>query len=74
MIELATAIAFCVASLGFGLCLGMLLHYYVEHKPLRDSYEKLVDTMTHMKRQGFVPQFEIENPKEYDPSEGIIES
>jgi len=74
MIELPVFYGILTGAFGSGVVAGILLHYYTEHRPLRDSYEKLVHTMTHMKRQGFVPQFEIEHPRENDPSNGINES
>ena len=74
MIELPIFLAVCAACLTTGIVIGMLLHYYGDHRPLETRYEKLVHTLTHMKKQGFVPMFEVEQEKQYDPSEGVDES
>tara|TARA_R110002020_G_scaffold121916_3_gene277049 strand:+ start:36907 stop:37122 length:216 start_codon:yes stop_codon:yes gene_type:complete len=49
-----------------GLVVGLYLHYIIEYKPLLERYIKLSDIVVGMKRQGFVPMFEVEQPKEVD--------
>lgn len=67
-------IAVAVAAFAFGLVGGCVLHYYVEHKPLLEDYRNLIQTVVKMKKQGFVPQFDIEQVKEVDLTKGIDES
>ncbi len=74
MIELPIVIGLIVGFFGFGMCAGMVLHYMGEYRSLRDDYRELVHTLTFMKKQGFVPQFDIEQPTETDPSTGIDET
>ena len=74
MIELPFAIACGVALFMVGVVGGMLLHYYGDHRPLDARYSKLINILTYMKKQGFVPQFEVEQTTEVDPSNGIDES
>tara|TARA_R110002167_G_C12248595_1_gene611686 strand:- start:131 stop:364 length:234 start_codon:yes stop_codon:yes gene_type:complete len=56
-----------------GLAVGMYLHYISYHKPFLEAYYRisannmeLVKQMVAMKKQGFVPQFELEQPKKVD--------
>jgi len=65
--------AIATAAYLFGLASGVILHYIVEYKPLLTKYADLVQTMIRMKKQGFVPQFEFEQPKPIDVSEGVVE-
>lgn len=51
---------------GTGFAIGFLACYLVGVRPL-------VNQVLSMKKQGFVPQYEIEHRKEHDPSEGIRE-
>lgn len=74
MIELSLAIASVVAAGGFGIIGGIVLHYLVDHKPLLKKYHELIHTLTHMKKLGFVPQYEIEQPEVIDVSKDINES
>ena len=74
MIELPFAIACSVALFMIGVMGGMLLHYYGDHRPLETRYAALVEILVNMKKQGFVRQFEVEQVKEVDPSNGIDES
>lgn len=63
-----------VACFGFGVVAGLWIHYLLEYKPLRRQYTELVDAVLRMKKQGFVPQWDLDNtPKEHDPSKGIVE-
>ncbi len=74
MIELSLAIAISIATFGFGGIGGILLYYFAEGKPRADAYNKLVHTLTHMKRQGFVPHYDLEQATSIDLSEGVDES
>lgn len=56
-----------------GILVGWVLNYYTEEKPLRENNNKLVDILTNMKKQGFVPQYDIEQPKPLDLAQGIGE-
>lgn len=56
-----------------GVVIGLVACYIWGMKPLWDDYREAVDRMYRMKKQGFVPQFEIQQPAELDPSEGIVE-
>ena len=73
IIELPLAISVAVAAFGFGIIGGMLLHYLGEHKPLLTKYHELIHTLTHMKKQGFVPQHEIKQVKKLDVSMDVRE-
>ena len=63
-----------LVGLALGLMTGVVLFYYVDHRPLETRYDKLVHTLTYMKKQGFVPLFEVEQNKPYDPSSGVDET
>ena len=65
--------AYCAAAFMFGVVAGLYLHYLTEYKPLKEKYHLLVDTMVGMKKQGFVPQFEIEQQKNIDLTKGTSE-
>lgn len=69
----AMTLAATLVGLGFGLAVGLVLHYYVVYKPLMETYVKTVKLLAHMKRRGFVPQYDIEQPKEHDPSADVTE-
>lgn len=56
-----------------GLALGAVGAYFLLYRPVWESREKLTDILAGMKKQGFVRQYEVEQPKERDPSEGIPE-
>lgn len=43
-----------------GLALGAWIVYICFYKPLCEDRDALVQTLVYMKRQGFVPQFEVE--------------
>jgi hypothetical protein len=62
-----------VACFLFGVVAGLYLHYLTEYKPLARKYYALVETVVGMKKQGFVPQFEIEQPKPIDLTKGMSE-
>lgn len=68
------AFAATLVGLAIGCLVGGVLFYYVDFKPLRSDYHELVRTLTNMKKQGFVPQYDIEQRKEIDHSDGINES
>jgi len=74
MIELPFAISLCVASSLFGVIGGMLLHYWGEYKPLLKKHDKLIHTLTYMKKQGFVPHYDIKQVREQDLADGVDES
>lgn len=73
MIEISFAISIAISTLGFGIIGGILLHYWVDHRPLLTKYHELIHTLTHMKKQGFVPMYEIEQPEVIDVSKDIRE-
>ncbi len=56
-----------------GLVLGMTLNYFIETKPLLKEYKDLVKIMYNMKKQGFVPQFEIKQKKPLNPASEVVE-
>lgn len=62
-----------LVGFGFGLMGGMVLDYFMYNRSLSTNYNKLVHTLTFMKRQGFVPQFDIEQPKVHDPADNVSE-
>lgn len=64
-----------ILGLGFfgGLASGMAVEYFKSTKPLLDKYAKLVHKMYMMKRRGFVPQFDIQQPRPEDPAEEVTE-
>ena len=64
---------FSMAAFLSGIVAGLMLHYFVEYKTLFNKYVELVNLLAAMKRQGFVPQFEIEQYKSQDLSKGIVE-
>lgn len=70
-----TAVVWAIGAggLAWGLVFGALLHYLVEYKPLLQKHDKLIETLTGMKKQGFVPQFAIEQAVELDPSTDVVE-
>lgn len=70
---IAAIIAICIAVLGFGVVIGVGIHYFIAYKPLQEDYRTVVDRMYRMKRQGFVPQYDIEHPESQDLSEEIRE-
>jgi tellurite resistance protein TehA-like permease len=55
-----------VACFGFGIVAGLYLHYLIVYRPLLAQYHSL-------RKRGFVPQFEIEQARTFDLSEGISE-
>lgn len=61
---LATAIG--TAAFLLGVVVGLVLHYITEYKPLLQKYHS-------MRLQGFVPQFNIEQRRQHDPSQDIRE-
>lgn len=69
--------AIAVTFLLLGLVLGMILHYIVEYRPLLHLFTnrqtEYFDMLYRMKRQGFVPQFDIEQKKHIDLTDGVIE-
>lgn len=71
MTDLCVAIA--AAALAGGLAIGAYLNYFIETKPLQERFDALVETMTGMKKQGFVPQFDIQQPLPEDPAREITE-
>lgn len=56
-----------------GVVSGRYIEYLTSYRPMWNSYLELVDKLYRMKLQGFVPQFEIEQPHSVDPSEEIRE-
>lgn len=60
-----------------GLACGALLHYiFMSYPALRrekKKYDELVGEMLRMKKQGFVPQFDIEQEREIDLSKEVPE-
>ncbi len=56
-----------------GLVLGLNLNYLIETKPLLREYKDLVEIMYNMKKQGFVPQFEIQQKKPLNPASDVVE-
>lgn len=56
-----------------GLALGMYFNYIVETKPLLRDYRDLITIIYKMKRQGFVPQFDIRQRKPIDPAKDVVE-
>jgi hypothetical protein len=56
-----------------GVVLGMIFNYIVETKPLLAEYKALVEIIYSMKRQGFVPQFEIKQRKPLNPASDVVE-
>lgn len=69
----ALTAALMTISLLVGLVAGMMLHYIIEYKPLALKHNDLINTMVGMKKQGFVPQFSIEQIRPLDISEGVTE-
>ncbi len=61
------------ACFGFGVIAGAFLDYYIEGRYLRKRNQELVTHILKMRRQGFVPQFDIEQVSSFDPSEHIRE-
>jgi hypothetical protein len=57
------------AAFGFGLVAGLITHYLLEYRPLYRKHIELIDVVVSMKKQGFVPQFAIEQKKEIDLTE-----
>ena len=53
-------------ALASGVVVGMALHYIAVYKPLFLYHQELIKVIYNMKRQGFVPQFELEQPKPID--------
>ncbi len=66
-------LAICFGTFGLGLVAGQVLHYLTETRPLWQRYNTLVEHMLKMRKQGFVPQFELEQSKTPDLSEDIVE-
>lgn len=62
-----------VATLSIGVVLGLTIGYIIGYKPLWDDYRRLVGHVIRMRKQGFVPQFEFEQPRKLDPSDGLTE-
>lgn len=69
--------AVALASFLTGLVFGLFLHYIIEYKPLLDLHmERQADSfdmLYRMKRQGFVPQFDIEQARAPDLTDGVVE-
>lgn len=63
-----------LVGLAVGLIGGAVLFYYIDFKPLRDNYNELVHTLTHMKKQGFVPQYNLTQEVPLDLTTGVDES
>ena len=68
-----SVIATGIACLAVGLVLGFILCYVYVHEPLFKAYTSLVGKMYLMKRRGFVPQFEVQQKKTFDPSREVRE-
>ena len=70
-------LAILTCGFGFGVVIGLVTHYIMEYRPLRDQYDKTTrkhfDMLYRMKKQGFVPQFELEQEPVNDPSDGVVE-
>lgn len=73
MVDIVIASAVALATFGFGLAFGAYANYLIETRPLLQAYDELVDRMYRMKRQGFVPNYEVDNTPEFDPSQDIVE-
>lgn len=71
MTDLGIAVA--VATFLGGLAIGAYLNYLVETKPLIKRRSADFDMLYRMKKQGFVPQFDIEQRTEHDPSQEVVE-
>lgn len=65
-------IAIILAGL-VGLVIGWGLCYFLNVRDIEHRYTELVDTMIDMKKRGFVPQYDFDVQKEFDPSEEIRE-
>lgn len=62
-----------LAIYGLGLVSGVILEYFVDHRPLKQRYHTLVQQLVNLKKQGFVPQYEVEQEREVDLSEDVTE-
>lgn len=56
-----------------GVLAGLLLNHFSSTAPVREKNDELIAQMIRMKKQGFVPQFEIEQAAPLDPSDDIRE-
>ena len=61
------------AALLAGVVLGWSVCYFWVVRETENRNDELVDHIVKMRKQGFVPQFEFDIQKEFDPSEEIHE-
>lgn len=66
-------VAISIGAFGFGMVVGAYVNYFIETRPALDRHSKLTHMIYTMKRQGFVPQFEIEQASTPDPSNEVME-